>query len=89
MPLTSYSTTTYYDAGLDGYAVCFVGYTGRGSYWIKVLKAPEGRKRRDQEKELLARLAVAVAKGQPPGEVSMSDPRPERLDDQSYDDGEF
>lgn len=69
-----------YDAALDGETVTFIGYTGQGSYRITALIAPEGRKRRDQKAELLARLSDAIEGGQPPGTVSMDTPRPERLD---------
>lgn len=89
LKLTSYSRMLHYDPTLGGDAVCYVGYTGQGSFWIRALKAPEGRKAREQKDEMLARLAVAIEAGHAPGEVSMSDPRPERLDDQSFDVGEY
>ena len=80
-------TTHYYDLGMDCEAICFTVYTGRGAYWIRTSKAPEGRKRREQRDELLARIADAIDKEQPPGEVSMDGPRPQRLDDR-FDPGE-
>lgn len=89
MPLNSYHVMIHYDPGLDAEAICIVGYTGKGSYWIRTRKAPEGRKRREQKEELLIRLAAAVEKGQPPGEVSMDDPLPERLDDDTFDPGGY
>lgn len=88
MPLNSYQIIFHYDPGLDAEAICVIGNTGRGSYWIRTRKAPEGRKRREQKTELLARLAAAIEKGQEPGEVSMNDPLPESLDD-TFDPGVY
>lgn len=72
---------TYYDPGLDAEAICFIGYTGQGTYTIRAPIAPEGRKRRAQKEEMLARLRVAISSGEPPGEVSMTGPMPEIIDD--------
>ena len=46
--LISYQQMTHYDPGMDGEAICIIGYTGQGSYTIRAPKAPEGRKRREQ-----------------------------------------
>ena len=89
LKLVSYQQMSHYDPQMDGEALCIIGYTGQGTYTIRAPKAPEGKKRREQKEELLARIAAAIEKGQPPGEVSMSDPRPERLDDDSFDVGEY
>ena len=86
--LASFNQMTYYDPGLDGVAICYVGYTGQGSYAIRAPKAPQGKKRREQKEEMLARLAAAIEAGQSPGEVSMDGPRPERLDD-AFDPEEY
>lgn len=75
----------HYDPGLDAEAITYICHTGKGAYWIRAPKAPEGRKRRAQKEEMLARLADAVETEQPPGQVSMDSPRPERLDDYTFD----
>lgn len=70
-----------YDPALDDEVTCYVCHTGRGAYWIKVPKAPQGKKRRVQKDEMIARIADAIENEQPPGEVSIDCPRPERLND--------
>jgi hypothetical protein len=70
-----------YDPAIDGEAVCYICHTGKGAYWIKVPKAPAGRKRRAQKDEMVARIADAIENEQPPGEVAIDGPRPERLND--------
>lgn len=72
---------TGYDPGIDAEATVYICHTGKGAYWIKAPKAPEGRKRRAQKEEMVARIADAIEAGNPPGEVKMDGPRPERLDD--------
>lgn len=79
--LRSYNQLTYYDPGLDGQAICYIGYSGQGSYTIRALLAPAGRKRRAQKEEMLVRLEVAIRADQPPGEVSMAGPLPETVDE--------
>lgn len=81
LKLKTYQRMLHYDPSLGGDAVVFIGFTGRGSFSIRALIAPEGRRRREQKNEMLARLADAIEAGQEPGEVSMDTPRPERLND--------
>jgi hypothetical protein len=81
MALASQVLHIPYDPAMDGEAVCYVVHTGKGAYWIKAPKAPQGRKRRAQKDEMIARIADAIEAEQPPGEVSMDGPKPERLND--------
>lgn len=81
LKLLSYNTLSHYDPGMDAEALCIIGYTGRGSYTIRAPKAPEGKKRRQQMDDMKAKLAVAIERGYPPGEVSIDTPLPEANDD--------
>lgn len=44
-------------------------------------KAPQGKKRRAQKEEMIARISDAIENEQPAGEVTIDGPRPERLND--------
>lgn len=76
MPLNSYQRMTYFDPGLGEEAVCYIGYTGHGAYWIKGPIVPSGRKTREQRDDMLARLSHAIDSGVPPGEIRADAPLP-------------
>jgi hypothetical protein len=81
LKLNSYGRMTHYDPSLGADAVVYTGYTGQGAYWIRAPMASEGRKRREQKDQLLAKMAAAIDRGQPPGEVSIDEPLPVRIDE--------
>ena len=88
MALAFQTLNVNYDPGIDGEAICYICHTGKGAYWIKVAKAPQGKKRRAQKDEMIARIADAIENEHPAGEVNIDLPRPERLND-TYDLDEF
>lgn len=84
MPVNHWNTWTYFDPATADEAICLTGYTGRGAYWIRAPRTQEGKTRRAQREEFVARIEAAVHRDDERvrdgkaaaelGEVSTADP---------------
>lgn len=74
MPLQAWNKVDFYDPNADGMAVRYIGYSGRGSYWLTLPEAAGGKSRRAQREWALTLIDEAIERDQPPGEVAYRDP---------------
>lgn len=74
MPLQAWNKVDFYDLHNDTMAVRYLGFSGRGTYWVEVAATGPGQSRRAQRDWALTLIDEAIEMDKPPGKVEYRPP---------------